>query len=526
MDDTTYADKDVAETINRAFIPVKVDIDERPDISERYNRGGFPTTAFLSDRAESIWGATYIPPVDMKRILKSILDAKASGEINRALEKTRLQHLGISKRFRQRRDIDAETLSSVFEDIFSIYDVEFGGFGTQPKFPHPDVIDLLLSEYVSTGDSDLSKAVEHTLDMMAEGIFDRIDGGLFRYSVTRDWHTPHYEKMLETNLGFLRNLVKASIALDNGGYADLARQDVKYLMESLRDPTSGGFYGSQAADEEYYKLSAEARARDQAPPVDKRIYAGWNAEAISTLIDAGALLGEPGWIEAGLGAWRYTLENLWNPDLALIRHMANRENYLFEDQVAFLEGGLAVLEVSRSDDVIRIIGALMAGVEKSFAVPERGYGDILVSGDSIGELDSVRRSLVANSKWARALALFGAATHNDGPVQKAESTLASFTIEEVESHGLFGAAFITASRVLQGGPALVEVHGGGSVPWSNALWTAAKQAADPGTIVLVSEAEHTNRPYAIICTPAGCSTQMFDPVSLAGAVKRREPSQA
>ena len=526
MDGTTYSDKDVADTINRSFIPVRVDIDERPDISERYNRGGFPTTAFLSDRAESIWGATYVPPADMKRIMKSVLAAKASGEIDRALEKTRLQYLDISKRFRPRQDIEAGAISSVFEDIFSIYDVEFGGFGTQPKFPHPDALDLLLHEYIATGDKDLSKAVERTLDMMVEGIFDQVEGGLFRYSVTRDWRTPHYEKMLETNLGFLRNLVHASIALDSKRYADLARQDVKYILKWLRDSRNGGFYGSQEADEGFYKLSPEARSKADAPPVDKRIYAGWNAEAISTLIEAGALLGEPSWIEAGLGAWKYTLENLWNPDLGLIRHMVNHKDYLFEDQVAFLHGGLAVLEVSRSEEAIRTIEALIAGVEQSFTASEGGYGDIISSGDSVGELDSARRSLVANSKWARAVALFGAATHNDSLIEKAGSTLASFTIDEVESHGLFGAAFITSSRTMQHGPALVEVHGGDTVPWTNALWTAAKKAADPGTVVLLSAEEHSNRPYALICTPVGCSAQIFDPESLAGAVKRRETSQA
>src|SRR5512136_2867453 len=71
MDEKTYADPEIAKTINENFIPVRVDIDRRPDISERYNRGGFPTTAFLSYKGESIWGATYIPPADMKRIIRS-----------------------------------------------------------------------------------------------------------------------------------------------------------------------------------------------------------------------------------------------------------------------------------------------------------------------------------------------------------------------------------------------------------------------------------------------------------------------
>ena len=95
MDKTTYSDSDIIRTINEKFVPVRVDIDRRPDISERYNRGGFPTTAFLSDRGESIWGGTYVPPDDMKRIMRSILDSKASGEVDQALERERMQFLDV-----------------------------------------------------------------------------------------------------------------------------------------------------------------------------------------------------------------------------------------------------------------------------------------------------------------------------------------------------------------------------------------------------------------------------------------------
>lgn len=106
MDETTYADPVVIRTVNEKFIPVRVDIDKRPDISERYNRGGFPTTAFLSDRGETIWGGTYVPPDDMKEIMKAVLESQASGELGGVLERQRQQYLDLSKALERRESVD------------------------------------------------------------------------------------------------------------------------------------------------------------------------------------------------------------------------------------------------------------------------------------------------------------------------------------------------------------------------------------------------------------------------------------
>ncbi|MBU1914899.1 MAG: DUF255 domain-containing protein, partial [Candidatus Thermoplasmatota archaeon] len=108
MDETTYSDTRVIKTVNERFVPVRVDIDRRPDISERYNRGGFPTTTFLSNKGEFVWGATYVPPQDMIKVLQAILDAKASGEVDKALERGRMTYLDISKVWEKRAIPDSE----------------------------------------------------------------------------------------------------------------------------------------------------------------------------------------------------------------------------------------------------------------------------------------------------------------------------------------------------------------------------------------------------------------------------------
>ena len=224
MDETTYSNPDIIRRIQADFIPIRVDIDKRPDVSERYNRGGFPTTAFLSCKGENIWGTTYIPPEDMRRIIESILAAKKNGEIDRALAKVRMPYLDIpSKGKKSVGDATKEDLESLFEEILTAYDHEHGGFGDEPKFPHPDVAELMTDRYSRTNNECLAGIVRHTLNGISEGLYDEIDGGVFRYSVTRDWMVPHYEKMLDTNSGFLKNLIHAHIVLGDERFLEIAR---------------------------------------------------------------------------------------------------------------------------------------------------------------------------------------------------------------------------------------------------------------------------------------------------------------
>ncbi len=126
MDETTYSTPNIIRMVNEEFIPVRVDIDRRPDISERYNKGGFPTTAFLSDRGEHIWGGTHISPDGMERILNAVLDAMDSGEIREALVRNRMQFLHTTRALVKSESADSEFVDAIFEYIFSLHDVEWG----------------------------------------------------------------------------------------------------------------------------------------------------------------------------------------------------------------------------------------------------------------------------------------------------------------------------------------------------------------------------------------------------------------
>lgn len=511
MDRTTYSDPEVVKTINEEFVPVRVDIDARPDISERYNRGGFPTTAFLSERGESIWGATYIPPKDMKRIMAGVLAAKASGEIADALEKSRMMYIDVTGSTGPTEHIDDILADVLFEDIFSAYDTEHGGFGLHPKFPHPDVLDLMLLKFLVTGDEEVAGAVRHTVSRMTAGLYDKVEGGVFRYSVTRDWMEPHYEKMLETNASFLRNLVGAYKIFGSPEDRDTASGVATYIVERLRDHVSKGFFGSQDADEEYYRLPAEMRAERRAPAVVKVVYGGWNAEAVSALIEAGALFRRKEWIEAAVGGWDYSVSRLWNQGSGLIRHEEGKELYLFEDQVSFLEALLAVYSLTGRRNLLEIGHELLTGVERHFAHPDGGYADVVHDDDAIGELGERRRPLVANSRYARLLALFAAAVHEPELAGRSRAIITSFSRKELEAHGLFAAEALIAWHVIKEGAKVAKISvAGGTDVLSSILWLAAKSVHNPAVLCTIEATAVPGFAGAVICEGTACSGEVIN----------------
>lgn len=533
MDQTTYSDPKVVRMINDNFVPVRVDIDKRPDISDRYNRGGFPTTAFLSDRGESLWGSTYVPPQDMLNVMRAMLDANDKGEVNAALEQQRMQYLDLSKARDRLETVDPDFVDAIFEDIFAAYDIEWGGFGREPKFPHPAAVDLLIERYSSSKDEELAGAVRSTIDHMTEGLYDEIEGGIFRYSVTRDWKIPHYEKMLETNLGFLRNLARARVVLGDDRFADTADGVAKYVLYTLRDQDSGTFFSSQDADEEYYKLDKKGREGKPRPKIIKEVFSGLNCRAVSTLIEAGVLLSRKDWIEAGMKAWSVTIRDHWDKGIGLVRHSAKTSLYLFDDQVDFLEALLSVAEVqseAESEQTLTLATDLDKGVGQAFAHSEGGFGDVRREPGAIGKLAEPERSIIANSRWARLISLIGAATYNPAMKENAWKIVGSFPPKQVQANGIFASDYAYAWDALRLGPKSVEVHHRSDMePTSNELWISAKRALNPSVIVLPAKRAMLEvdapRPFGVICQDGGCSKEIFEPGELASRLRPTLPSQ-
>src|SRR5579872_6082077 len=295
MDETTYSDQRVIDLIRERYVPVRVDNDRRPDVNARYNMGGWPTTAFLSPDGDILTGATYIPPDDFADVLERVASAwkEDRGEIERRLSERRgPRHLP------ERRDgsLDENAIVQITNAIVANYDETYGGFGSEPKFPQADVLQFLLQLYrrdraEGKTDERLYKILARTALAMARGgMYDHVEGGFFRYSTTRDWSIPHFEKMAEDHASLIRFYADLYRVSGNEQFAQTLRSALRWLRAVLRNSGSPLFGGSQDADEAYFALPLDERRAREAPFVDRTVYTNWNAGLCSALVAAGIAL--------------------------------------------------------------------------------------------------------------------------------------------------------------------------------------------------------------------------------------------
>ena len=266
IDRESYENPEIAALINKSYIAVKVDRDERPDVDSRYQsaisaisgQGGWPLTAFLTPDGKPFFGGTYFPPDDamgrpgFKRILIGVAEAfkarrsevdTSANALEEAVAKTEALRMARGK-------FDAGVIDSVVESAVHLFDERNGGFGSAPKFPHAGAIDLLLERYQSTHEDALLHIVEHTLTKMARGgVYDQVGGGFHRYSVDERWCVPHFEKMTYDNSELLKNYLHGFQVTRNSLFRETAEGIISWVGEVLSDPARGGFYGSQDADQ-------------------------------------------------------------------------------------------------------------------------------------------------------------------------------------------------------------------------------------------------------------------------------------
>ena len=263
MDGESYEDPSLAGYLNDHFVCVKVDRDERPDVDARYQRavqaltgqGGWPLTAFLTPEGQVFYGGTYFPPdgkygrPGFRSVLTQVLHV-----FQNQRDRVGEQALALARTLEEALDesspgaIDPSLLSGGAEAMAGIFDSSNGGFGSQPKFPHPGAVRFLLGRWHDTGDEYPRKIVERTLDGMADGGFhDQLGGGFHRYSVDARWIVPHFEKMAYDNAELLRAYLDGYAAFGTSRYAEVARGIVRWIREVLADP-EGGYGASQDAD--------------------------------------------------------------------------------------------------------------------------------------------------------------------------------------------------------------------------------------------------------------------------------------
>ena len=264
----SFESEEVAAIMNREFVNIKVDREERPDVDRVYmtfvqattGGGGWPMSVWLTPDLKPFVGGTYFPPEErygqpgFKNVLERIATAwkenhdnivQQGGKIVAALQESQSAAKGEAQ-------IDAATLEAAYRQIDRSYDPKEGGFGNAPKFPRPVTLNFLTRFYARDPKSDSSKqALEMALltlrKMAAGGMHDHIGGGFHRYSVDRYWHVPHFEKMLYDQAQLALAYLDASQITRDRQYEAVARDILDYVA---RDMTSkeGGFFSAEDAD--------------------------------------------------------------------------------------------------------------------------------------------------------------------------------------------------------------------------------------------------------------------------------------
>jgi len=396
MDETTYSNQGVIDLIRHSYVPIRVDNDVRPDINQRYNMGGWPTTAFLTPSGDILTGGTYMPAEQMAGALGQIAAYYHAHRAEIASKALEGRKRAAASAARSAGEADLAQVDFILDAVRSAYDEEYGGFGPAPKFPQTDALALLLEQAQVRGDESLRAMAVRTLDAMAGGgVYDHVEGGFFRYSTTQDWSIPHFEKMLEDHAGLVADLALA-------GMTSVLDSATGYLDRVLRDPSTGLYAGSQDADEVYYSLDAEGRKGETPPYVDRRVYTSWNCALAVAYLEAARRCGR---LQLRAHAQRL-LESLFatarTPDGGLT-HTDGAGGQL-GDQVwgmlAAVRGyqhGLGAVWLERAQELARHL-------EDRYA-DERlgGYFDRASGAEELGRLEDRIKPLVENSIAAIAL---------------------------------------------------------------------------------------------------------------------------
>ena len=341
----SFEDPVVAARLNVAFVSIKVDREERPDVDAVYmeavqsitGSGGWPMSVFLTPDGRPFYGGTYFPPHDLQgrpsftTVLGALVDIwdNRRGEVEEQADELAA---AIASRSLIETGPDAtsplasiggtvpDLLSPTVAELSRRFDASWGGFGAAPKFPQPTLVDVALRQALRLGDTptgaDALAMATRTLDAMAAGgIHDHLGGGFARYATDHEWLVPHFEKMLYDQAGLLRAYLHGWQVTGNPDYLAVVEGIVSYVTRDLT-AAAGGIYSAEDADSEgvegkFYVWTPEqvAQAMETGPDAAR------TAAAVGTWFDVtpsgnfegatilrrpvGAALGDPGLVESG-----------------------------------------------------------------------------------------------------------------------------------------------------------------------------------------------------------------------------------
>jgi uncharacterized protein YyaL (SSP411 family) len=265
MERESFEDDEVAALMNEAFVCVKVDREERPDIDAVYMEaarlmaggGGWPLTIIMTPERRPFYAATYLPRTrrfgrpGMMELVPHISKLWATRREDLVDTAGRVASaLRDASEPAGDRELDRGTMDEAYRQLVSLHDADNGGFGSAPKFPTPHQLMFLLRYWHRTGETEALAMVEATLRAMRRGgIYDHVGFGFHRYSTDAEWLLPHFEKMLYDQAMLTMAFTEAYLATGDRDYERTAREIVTYVLRDMTDE-GGAFYSAEDADSE------------------------------------------------------------------------------------------------------------------------------------------------------------------------------------------------------------------------------------------------------------------------------------
>lgn len=468
MDEGTYVDARVQRLLAERFVAVRVDTDQRPDVNDRYNQGGWPTVAVLDADGEVLVGRLYAPAHELVALLESCTQPGQRWIIGKGDAPDLL-------------DAPAEP-AAVWAAVKKAYDPWHGGFGELEKFPHPGVLDWI-ADRVARGEDDGGMLVR-TLDAMwTRGLGDPVAGGFFRYATQDDWGAVHYEKLGEDQARLLR------VYLRTGRCPDAVERGLRWVVRWLWRDDVRAFAGSMDADQGHYA----AATRGEPPPVDRTVVAAWNAQLASTFLRAAAALGRPGLAELAHAALGHVRDHLVDADGRVRRSAESDAVGLLEDQAAVADA-FAQLGAWTGDDAWLRLAARVLAATDGLRVAQGGFRDAPAGW---GLLAHVRRPLPANAALGEAAWRLAALT-DDARWRAVAEEAARGAHAEADRYGFMAAPAAALQERLAARTITVKVA-------SNPELLAQAWALDDPDLVVRRVASGVPAGAALACSGQACA---------------------
>ncbi|HHB93958.1 MAG TPA: thioredoxin domain-containing protein [Campylobacterales bacterium] len=345
MKEESFNDEAIANMLNKNFISIKVDKDERPDIDKYFKQVyklmntqfcSSPISIFMTEYLEPFYSASYIAPYPKGNILGfyellNVIKDKYNNDKLTMIEKGKeiISFVNPKNKKIEATKLDINILNIVTNNFSEVFDNINGGFGDIPKFLNASTIDLLLESYQMTQKAELLSMVTDTLTKMANGeIFDNINGGFYKYANNKDWSLPRKEKLIYDNANIAMIYLKTYQITDNNFYKNIAFKTIDFMLKEMSDGNL--FYANSLIK------------KDGSIFIDTKIITSWNAMVVDTLFIASTIDN------------RYIQQAIKSIDKLLEQVYINGELYHTDNIQGFLEDyaylGVALLSAYRATD--------------------------------------------------------------------------------------------------------------------------------------------------------------------------------